>query len=409
MRIIVVVPYYRPAYVYGGPVRSISRLAESLATLGNEVSVCSTDANGGKSIDNSLDERHDIAGVGVFYCRRSPLSPAHYFWSAGMASRLRGLLGSADIAYIAGMWTYPGLVGPLLARRLGVPYIVSPRGSLMNWSMNQRGLKKRIYLRAIERAAINGAQAIHCTCGAEVTQLKSWGFSPQVVNIPNPIDVQEWKNPQLLGVLRRRVGIPELAPVTIFVGRLHQMKRIVTTVQAFARVARLVADSHLVIAGEGGDCEMATKMYVSEAGLQGRVHFLGLMSGDAMREVYADADLLILLSHRENFGMVVAEAAAAKVPSLLSPGVGLATDVTAAGAGWVIDPEKDDIAERWASILSDRQGLRRAGEAASAWASRDLDHLRVAQHMSAAFDWSIKEFNSARMTTRPRDGGGRLR
>ena len=97
-------------------------------------------------------------------------------------------------------------------------------------------------------------------------------------------------------------------------------------------------------------------------GLADRVHFLGLLKGSDLLQAYTDADLLLLLSHRENFGMVAAEAMAAGLPVLLSDDVGLADEVTRAGAGLVVSAMLDNVVEGWSHLLADPVGRRTMGQ-----------------------------------------------
>jgi glycosyltransferase involved in cell wall biosynthesis len=233
--------------------------------------------------------------------------------------------------------------------------------------MQQKWLKKRLWLALIERRLINKAAAIHCTSILEEEQLKQWHFKPPSVVIPNPLDMTPFQQLPERGKLRQSLGIPSNGTLSLFVGRLHKMKRLGLMIEAFAKVTERISDGHLLIVGPEGDGSgERAKKQVFELGLSDRVHFAGMLTGAPLMQAYADADMLVLLSYRENFGMVVAEAMAAGLPVLVSREVGLAEEVAQAGAGFVVPAEVGQVAQAWQEILAKsdlRQAMGQRGKA----------------------------------------------
>lgn len=107
----------------------------------------------------------------------------------------------------------------------------------MTWSMSQKPIKKRAYLELIERRLVNRAAAIHCTSSLEQQQLGPWGFRPPSIIIPNGLDLTPFASLPERGELRRVLGVPQEGTLSLFVGRLHKMKRLERTIQAFVKVA----------------------------------------------------------------------------------------------------------------------------------------------------------------------------
>ena len=186
-KLLVIAPYYRPAYIYGGPVRSIPALCEGIAASGVSVTVFTTDANGRGRVDEPTSIPVQVDGVEVWYFPRicSRVAPM-FFYSPELSRKCDAAVSGFDGVYIAATWTYPMLAGARAAHRSGVPYVVSPMGSFMHWSMSQKAWKKRIYLRCFERGAMEHACAIHCTSDLEAEQTRRYGFSPLFV-VPNAV------------------------------------------------------------------------------------------------------------------------------------------------------------------------------------------------------------------------------
>lgn len=353
MRILFVVSYYKPAYVYGGPVRSVSALAEQLITLGQDITVFTTNANGAGNLPVPTNKLMAVDGVPVHYFARSPLSPSRFYLSSDLWRACSHHMRNYDVVYITATWTYPFIAATRAARRHHVPYVIAPRGSFMDWTMRAKWVKKRLYMQVIERRAMQSAAAIHCTSDMEAEHISQWQFKAPSVLIPNGLDLQPYQTLPARGALRHRLGIPQDAPLTLYVGRLHQLKRITRTVEAFSTVAEALPDAHLVLVGpdEDGSGEVA-RAWVETHGLAERVHMPGILTGNELLQAYADADMLVLLSHSENFGMVVVEAMAAGLPVLLSQNVGLGSSVIQAGAGLVTDADTPQTEAAWIKLLT---------------------------------------------------------
>ena len=352
MRILCVTGYYKPAYVYGGPVRSVSSLCEALARGGAQVTIFTTNANGsGKVLGVPTDCPVEVDGVEVHYFPLSWPAMLMPFYSHALGRACHAYIQEFDVVYLCATWTYPMLAGARAALQANIPYVLSPRGSFMIWSMSQKALKKRLYLALVERALVDHAAAIHCTSLMEKRQTEQWGFRPPCVVIPNGLDLSPFASLSPRRRLRKSLGLPREARLSIFVGRMHPEKRLSLIVEAFAQVAGQLPDTHLAIIGPDAGSGHIARQQVEALGISDRVHFLGLLTGPDLLHTYADADMLILLSHRESFGMAAVEAMAAGLPVLLAKEVGLAEEVAQAGAGYVVSTELDQVASAWSQML----------------------------------------------------------
>jgi glycosyltransferase involved in cell wall biosynthesis len=131
------------------------------------------------------------------------------------------------------------------------------------------------------------------------------------------------------------------------------MKRLEFTLRAFALTARQLPNAYLAIAGEDYGEEGRLRSLVGDLGIASRTFFLGALARDQVGSLYSGADLLVLLSHRENFGMVVLEAMASGVAVLVGDQVGAAEFVLSSGAGRVVGSDLVETSEAWRSMLMD--------------------------------------------------------
>lgn len=390
MKILVVAGYYKPAYIYGGPTRSVPSLCEGMVKAGAQVTVYTSNANGPKkTLDVLPNQPINVDGVEVIYHSLSGIAAniaPYFFYSSSLRNACTLNTSQFDAVYIPGNWTYPVLISAKSALASDVPYLISPRGSLMDWSMSQGATKKRLYLALFERKCINGAAAIHTTCSLEGQQLQKWNFEPPTVSIPNGINSKVFASLPPKGKLRDSFSIPQDATVSLFVGRLHKMKRLDLIIDAFSRVIKHQENTHLIVVGSDQDGRGEIAMaQVHRLGLTKNIHFTGLLAGTDLLQAYADSDLLVLLSHRENFGMVAVEAMAAGLPVLLSNQVGLAEEVQLAQAGLATESGLDDICTAWLTLLSNSSLRQTMGERGRQLVLERFDSEVVARKMLELF------------------------
>jgi glycosyltransferase involved in cell wall biosynthesis len=257
--------------------------------------------------------------------------------------------------------------------------------------MRQKRLKKMAYMYLVERTLIDRAAAIQCTSVLEQQQTAELGLRPRTIVLPNGMSVEPFKRLPERGRLRSRLGLSATDFLSVFVGRLHPMKRVDLTIGAFARVAAICPQAYLAIVGSDNGEETRLKDLVAALGLRSRIFFLGLLTGNDLLQLYSDADLLALLSSRENFGMVVLEAMASGLPVLVGTEVGLAQDVQAAGAGCVVGDEPDEIAQEWAALILDQARQSRCGEQGRLLVARSFSTEAVATRMLAVLEQVVAQ------------------
>jgi glycosyltransferase involved in cell wall biosynthesis len=266
------------------------------------------------------------------------------------------------------LFTYTTIPGCRFAARAGVPYVLRPLGTLGGWSLAQRAWKKRPYYAMIERPHLARAAAIHVTAESEAAEVSALGFGEKARIIPLGVE---------LGTSRRREGSAASLRM-LFLSRIHPKKGLELVFAAM----RILRDRgcgaiELEIAGDG-DAEYLRSLHTEAArlGIESNIRFVGALHGDAKRDAFARADVFVLTSHNENFGIAAAEALAAGVPVILSGEVGLARDVAASGAGLVVPLEPPAIAaaiERLHTVPALRAAM---AERAYTYAS---DHLSWAE------------------------------
>jgi glycosyltransferase involved in cell wall biosynthesis len=353
MRVLVVAPYYKPAYIYGGPAYSVPQLCQALLLAGAEVTVFTTDANGPRDrLPLPSAEPLDVDGVEVFYFRRNLVWRPTYYYSPELALACIRLMHRFDVAYLTATWTYPLQAAARQAMKRSVPYVLCPRGSYMQEAIRHSYWRKAFYLAVFERQFVDHAAAIHCTSYTEMEETRQVVGPRPIRMIPNCVDLSGIAARPFRGVLRNRLGLRSGDRLCLFAGRLHREKRLDLIIQCFAQVVRRFENVFLAIAGEDYGELQPIRDLIERLNLGQRVFLLGWLGRRELLQAYADADMFVMLSWRENFCMACAEAMAAGLPVLVSERVGLASEIKRARAGFVVSDDQRDIVQVWTDLLS---------------------------------------------------------
>jgi glycosyltransferase involved in cell wall biosynthesis len=387
MRVLHVSAYYAPAFVYGGPPRSIHGLCRALCRLGVDLQVFTTDANGSYALPPEYAGSREYDGVPVHYFPRS--RPRWPIGSRSLAAALADELQTTDLLHIHGLWNRVVWTAARAARESGVPYVLSPRGMLQGAALAHGAWRKRLGYAAIERHVVQGAALLHATSGAERLELTTSHPRARVALIPNGIDIA----PGLASMTRDELGVPADRPLILFVGRLHRIKRVDLLLDAFALVRAAHPQAHLVIAGPDeqrlrGDLERA------HPELEGRVTWCGAVDAARRDALLAHARALVACSDSESFGMTVLEAMAASCPVVVTRTCGW-TELARLGAGLVVDQRPDAIAAALATLLSDATLARTMGRRGYELASSTYSWPGVAHSVFTAYRdtidrWSVR-------------------
>ncbi|MEQ1745280.1 MAG: glycosyltransferase [Saprospiraceae bacterium] len=342
MRILHVTPYYLPEDEYGGPVITVSRLAEEQVRTGASVCVFTTTA--GKS-----GSGFEPARVQVLRFRRWG---EYGFFSPGLLWAFWRMAPTFQTVHLHTWWNFTAFGVVVLGRLRGIRMVVCPHGMLSPYSLSKswlriffqktvgRWLLSKGRLQATSRQEAAELHALHPGIPARVV--------PNIVCLPSPSAVSE-KEPS-----------PEMR--LLFLSRVHPKKGLDLLLEALAgmpggRAWRLSVGG----SSEGNYVEKMQEL-AQNLGIADRVHWHGWVQGDAKWALLAESDLLVLPSRNENFAIVVLEALAMGTPVLLSDQVGLQDYVRENDFGWCCEPTIESLREMlWAAFAgtAKRQHIHR--------------------------------------------------
>jgi len=352
MDFLFVTPFYKPAYVYGGPTRSIPGLCEGLTELGHNVEVFTTDANGEDTLDvkTGIPIQKDGVSVTHFPCTKIR---SRFFYTPRLRKACNNRANEFDYVYTYGIWNYPAIAAGAACRHLRVPYIVSPRTGLMQWPLRQRWVRKKIFLWLFGWRYLQGAWAVHYTTDVEQCESEQAGVDTPGFVVPNPIDLSEFDSIPDPDRFRKKLGLSSDSSVLLFLGRLEPRKGIELSLRAFSRLQKKVPGSKFIISGPGDEQYLQkVKALVEELSISDAVVFTGYVDATARLEVLSAADAFVLTSRTENFAMAAVEAMATGTPVVLSEEVGVAQNAEGAGAGIRVPLQEDRVTEALTKVLT---------------------------------------------------------
>ncbi len=390
MRVLHVVPTYLPATRYGGPIYSVHGLCAALARRGHDIHVMTTNVNGDGVSDVPLGKSVEMDGVTVTYFATG--SGRRLYRSPGMKAALERDLAGFDLVHAHSVFLWPTTAAASKARQLGIPFVVSPRGMLVRDLIQRKsGLAKRAWIELFERRNLADADAVHVTSEIEADEIRKLGLVVRrFATVPNGIDM-----PPPLDVATVHPSGP---PTVLFLGRINWKKGLDRLIPAMVRVP----GARLLIVGNDEDgytgklCALARQHGVAD-----RMEIVGHVSGYEKWKILRRADLFVLPSYSENFGIAVLEAMACGVPVIVTPEVGLAPIVSEVGAGLVVEGVPFKLGDAIAALVSDSDRRRLMGEAGRAIARDRFSWDAVASQMEAAYQTLIDAaVHGARMSPR---------
>ncbi|TDO97071.1 glycosyltransferase [Flavobacterium sp. 245] len=233
-----------------------------------------------------------------------------------------------DIVHINGIWSPQNWGFQKVAQELKIKVLLSPHGMLESWILEHNPLKKKLALLLFQNKAIRNVDHIHATAQMEKDSIRKLDFKNKITIVPNGIDLSECKSFKV-GYGNKKV---------VFISRIHPKKGIEILLEAWRNCD--TKSWTLEIAGSGEEAYTA-KLIQSCHDLQ-NVHFVGAVYQEAKWNFLRSADVMVLPTYSENFGLVVAEALAVGIPVITTTGTPW-QDLESYNCGWWIDLSVENL------------------------------------------------------------------
>jgi glycosyltransferase involved in cell wall biosynthesis len=379
LRVLQIVPSI--SLVYGGPSQMVRGFSAALAAAGAEVTIATTDSNGDVDeapLDVPLGKPIDEGGYRVIYFRCAPFR--RYKFSTGLLQWLWQHAGDYDIAHIHALFSPISSAAATVCRWRSLPYLLRPLGTLDPADLQKKRRLKQLYAAVLERPNLAGAASIHFTSQQEAEVSHRFGVNTPGVVLPlgvTPLpDLPEQEN------VRDRYGIPPARPILLFMSRLDPKKGLDLLLPALEQLKAEDLGFHLLLCGANPQdraYEQAIRQRFADSTVGDRVTATGYVSGEDKIALIQAADVFVLPSYYENFGIAVAEAMLAGLPVVISDQVYIWPEIQAGDAGWVCSCNVDALADSLRAALKDPAERQRRGQQARQVAQTHYSWAAIAQ------------------------------
>ena len=351
--------------VDGGVTRAVLDFCAVMVDHGHDVRLITWDA-----ADAPLAWTTDAGPVPRVIAVDPPALPGGLYTPAALREVIRHFEGY-DALHLHTPWDRVNVQLAHAARLGGTPAFLTPHGMLDDWSMAQRGLKKRLFLALGGRRMLEGVSAVHCTAQAELDQARKWFPLGRGVVIPYMLDLTQYR--ELPGPQPALEAFPEAncrEPVVLFLSRLHLKKGVEILIEAIACLREQGLSVRALIAGsaeKGDDYDQQLTKLVERLRLNDCIFFIGFVSGVEKVSLYERADIFVLPTSQENFGIVLTEALVCRTPAITTRGTDIWRELDSSGGAMIVDQTAEAVASAIRELLSDKARRREMGQKGRAW------------------------------------------
>lgn len=356
-----------------GPTYSVTRLCESLLEQGHEVTLATLEW--GEQPNHPRYVKHFSIGIGP---RRLGRAPTLDQWL-----RATTAAGGVDVLHNHGMWQMNAVYPARAARRGPARLVSSPRGAFSKWAMRHGSWSKALFWPLLQRPALRLSDCFHATSEEEYRDIRRLGFSQPIAVIPNGVDLPA------VGA----TGVSNTGRTLLFLGRLHPGKGLDMLLAAWSQLEPRFPEWNLRIVGSDKGYANAGTGYGAKVQQDAadrrlaRVIFTGELRGDEKWLAYRHAELFVLPTRSENFGIAVAESLATGTPAVVSRGAPW-PELVAEGAGWWVETTADALTAALGDAMSlDAETLAQMGRRGREWMQRDFAWDGIARRMTDTYRW----------------------
>ncbi len=378
MKVLHVIPYVHPSF--GGPVTALNSIIESCNENGIDSDILSTSAGFcGGQIERNNNYFIQVNDRYIFNLD----FPKFWFYSSMMNEWIEKNIVRYDLVHLHVPFTAPFFMASKAALRYGIPTIVTPHGLLDPWSMSQKKLKKIPYYYFIERKNLRSAKIIHATSKFEANRIENLGLGVHVATIPLSVPY--------LNVRKKNTIINNVINL-LFIGRIHPVKSIPAILDALVLIKKCGISPKLNLAGSGGESYIQyLKKKIQDNNLEADVIWHGHVNDVEKLSLYEMADIFLMPSQHENFGLAAAEAMSAGVPVIVSDQVGLAADIAKYGGGLIVNVNNSSEIAGAIKLIYDQQSSLKMGAVAKELTRKYYSSYIFTQKIKSMYKFILKD------------------
>lgn len=337
------IPYL--ARDFGGQVFAMAAMADGLAKQGETVGVFSVHRPAeGQPVQQA-------APVATSLCRDASwgaLRHSRQLWSALRSAEPR-------LIHSHGLWTDVNRCAAVMARQKGIPHVLGACGMLDPAALKRSAWKKQLVGAWFQHDALRHASCLLANSEQEYQDMRRFGLRNPVAIVPNPVP---GPGSSTTGLTPGKSPSAGDRKTVLFLGRIHPVKGLSRLVEAWSRLSTAHPDWQLVLAGpdEGGH-RAVIESQITRLGCGTSVQFTGPLDPPAKWAALHAADLFVMPSDFENFGLSIVEAMMASLPVITTTGTPWKA-LAEKAVGWWVDPNASSLELALAEAMNLSDGIR---------------------------------------------------
>jgi glycosyltransferase involved in cell wall biosynthesis len=314
---------------YGGPARSVPLLVKYLNKLGIKNKIFTVQVHENES--NTILEQNNIDVTKV------PLESIKKIkYSSVLEQKIVQEITDETIIHVHTVWTYPTYLGYKIAKKYNIPLVVSIRGTMYEWALNQSKYIKKFAMWLFQKKMLQTADMIHITEPNEKKALEDIDIYNDTVLIPNGVEIENKFN-KLDDEILNSFYYDENKRYIMFLGRIVHNKGVHYLINSYKKLVDKYNDVEILVVGGVED-----EKYFKTLSLVDNIHFLGALDGIQKHTIFSISSLFVLPSKTENFGISIAEAMCYKLPVITTTGTPW-QEIKEKDAGWWVELSQENI------------------------------------------------------------------
>ncbi|MDD5590360.1 MAG: glycosyltransferase [Dehalococcoidales bacterium] len=371
MKILQVIHFFSPIHG-GGSIEAAYQLAKALTQRGHEVTIYSSDFEMDHKFTNSLKS------VRVYHFHSILPRQLHgLIITPGMICQLRRKIKDFDVLHLHNYITFQNAVACYYARKYEVPYVFQAHGGLAR-VLGKKWVNK-ISDRLIGFKIIRNASRVIALSSSEIEEYERMGVPKDKIDmIPNGLDIESFNNLPKPGQFKKINNINGKKMI-LFLGRIHKIKGLDFLIKSFAELTKELHNAVLVIAGPDDGYEDEIRKMSKTQPYRDKIIFTGYLAGKEKLSAYVDADVLVVPSIYEVFGLVPFEVIMCGTPVIVTDKCGCSEWIRKSGAGYLVEYNNvDGLKKRMIKCLTCTAEVRSMAQEGREYINNNLQWPQIA-------------------------------
>lgn len=345
------------------------------------------------NFNNSKNYKINLKKKNIYSFKRNFFKNICY--SSDFKKFINNKIENYDLIHIHGLYRFPTIYAAYKSFKKKKPYVISPHGSLDPFLFKQSKkniILKRIWEYLFEFPLLKKSTAIHSTCEVEKKKLNIYKFKTKIFVIPLCISNLFFKKNISKKSFRKKIGLNKKNFNIVFIGRLNFKKGLDILIPAFKKIRNTFHNTKLIIVGPNNDkyYENFLMPLINKYNLSNDVIYHKPLYNNELTNCYKDANLFVLPSYTENFGLTIFEAMSQKVPVIVSDQIDMAKDIKENNIALICKCNINSISKNIKFIINNKRSTKSLIKRAYRFVKKNLSSTSIENEFTKNYNNILK-------------------